>query len=241
LNQHILLEKAMNRPIQKDLEKAAFFFRNKKMRPPILKWTFVALGIVTIVSMSLNWVLLERLQSAGGRVNQWKLLYEQLSEKYRQLEAWQIEHRSPVDRQDPAVAKAKPTPSATDKTAGPIYNPSPATGYSENKIYPLLAFAIENDFPELELSNEELMQLSEVVLTIREALQNLRETERSTENFADFRQLEDRRDQALWDFKRITGMSFEAFMRRTPSEGGLDNHAPVEDEITFEYLRDFRP
>jgi hypothetical protein len=83
--------------------------------------------------------------------------------------------------------------------------------------------------------------LSEVVLTLRGALQDLRQSERSAENFALFRQLEDRRDKALGDFERITGMSFEEFMRRAPSEGGLDNNAPIEDEITFEYLRDYKP
>jgi hypothetical protein len=117
----------------------------------------------------------------------------------------------------------------------------PDDGSDENELYPLLASAIESDFPEMELTEEEIRQLSQAALALRHSLDGLRDADRAGGDAALIEQLKDQRDQALWDFERITGVSLGEFLRRAPSEGGLDNHAPVEEEITYEYLRDFDP
>ena len=47
--------------------------------------------------------------------------------------------------------------------------------------------------------------------------------ERSSENVEAIKELQERRDHAMWDFERITGMSAMEFMLRAPEEGGIDH------------------
>ena len=49
----------------------------------------------------------------------------------------------------------------------------------ENQLYDLVAAAIRKDFPELDLSNSDLMNLSESVIRPGDSLMNLRSLERS--------------------------------------------------------------
>ena len=99
----------------------------------------------------------------------------------------------------------------------------PQKDSSKDTLYYLIATNIRNDFPELELSDEEIKELSQIILKLRESIQGFRDFDYVENNFTDFRQLENQRDDALWEFERITGMSVVEFLNRAPSEGGIDN------------------
>lgn len=205
---------------------------------PALRWALAALAALAIVFVLLNGSLLERLPATDGRPDHREFSSTGLSDAHRQPESRPIARPSPATR--PAPANEPILPPATQGADG-IDDRLPDDGGDENELYPLLASAIKSDFPELALTDAEIRQLSEAAAAIRRSLDGLRDVERADGNIALIRQLEDQRDQALWDFERITGVSLGEFMRRAPSEGGLDNHAPVEEEITYEYLRDFDP
>jgi hypothetical protein len=111
----------------------------------------------------------------------------------------------------------------------------------DNDIYSMVSEAIRNDFPELNLSQSDLLDLSETIVQLRDALGKLRNTERTDENFSTFRQLEDIRDNAIWDFERITGMSLQEFFLRAPTEGGLDNEKFDDEGIILEPLSNYQP
>ena len=204
----------------------------------MLKWALAALAALAIVFVLLNGVLLERLPTADDRPGHLEFSGTELSDGHRRPETRPFARPSPASR--PAPASEPILPAAT-RGADKIDDRLPDDGGDANELYPLLASAIESDFPELELTDAEIRQLSQAAAAIRQSLHGLRDAERAGGNIALIRQLEEQRDRALWDFERITGVSLGEFMRRAPSEGGLDNHAPVEEEITYEYLRDFNP
>jgi hypothetical protein len=108
----------------------------------------------------------------------------------------------------------------------------------EESIKNLIAMGIEDDFKDLNLSEEELQVLTEAVISIRASMKGLRYMERSSENTESFIQLHDQLHDAIDDFKEITGMSLTQFMLSAPAYGGLDNDRPDDEEIVFEYLGD---
>ena len=71
-------------------------------------------------------------------------------------------------------------------------------------------------------SETELVELTDAVITIRESMQTMRAMERTGENVEVLKETRDRRDQAILDFERITGMNALEFMLRAPAEGGID-------------------
>ena len=135
-------------------------------------------------------------------------------------------------------ALAVPSPTKHDESIAKI---DQGVGELDDGIYSMVSEAIRNDFPELNLSQSELLDLSETIAQLRNALGNLRNTERTDENFSTFRQLEDIRDKAIWDFERITGMSLQEFLLRAPADGGLDNEKFDDEKIILEPLSNYQP
>ena len=82
--------------------------------------------------------------------------------------------------------------------------------------------ALATDFPELDLNEAEVQELTDVVISFRESMEDLRYTQRSSDTVETIHNLAERRDQAMQDFERITGMSVMEFMRRAPAQGGID-------------------
>jgi hypothetical protein len=112
---------------------------------------------------------------------------------------------------------------------------------SRNEIFDIVAASLREEFPGLDLSEAEVVELSEIVMEIRESIQGLRRMERNDENMGLFRELEAQRDQALLDFERITGMSVVEFLRRTPGKGKVTYDDDPQAPVKFKYLHDFRP
>jgi len=134
-----------------------------------------------------------------------------------------------------SVSKAKSGPVSGPSAENYGQPPEPEQDAAVKEVYKLLADAIRSDFPEIDLADSELMDLSRSVLDIRNAIADLHGLERSAKNSAYRRQLEDQRDKALWDFEQITGMSFTEFMLRAPADGGIDNDdSEGDDEIVLE-------
>lgn len=111
-------------------------------------------------------------------------------------------------------------------------------GFLEESIKSLIAIGIEDDFEDLNLSEEELQDLTEAVISIRVSMLGLRNMERSSENAESLNQLQVQLNEATDDFKQITGMSLNQLILRAPADGGLDNNRPDDEEIVFEYLDD---
>jgi hypothetical protein len=140
-----------------------------------------------------------------------------------------------------ALTDREKTTVLTPIPPGPTYSSDPGVDAIENALYPVLSEAIASDFPDLKLSPNELMDLSKTIVQLRNALADLRIAGRTAENFGTLRQLEELRDNAVWDFERITGMSLQEFLRRAPTDGGLDNERIFDDEIILEPLADYMP
>jgi hypothetical protein len=97
-----------------------------------------------------------------------------------------------------------------------------ADAFFREEIQGMLAEALEEDFPELNLNKTELEELTDAVMSIRESLQAIRVMERTGENAEALMQLQERRNQAMLDFERITDMNALKFMLQAPADGGID-------------------
>ncbi len=151
----------------------------------------------------------------------------------------------PVDTADIEAASAPSQVKSTVQLPGVNDEPIAAIDQGaveiDPDIYEMVREAIHTDFPELDLSQDELWDLSDTITQLRDALAHLRDTERVAENAGTFQQLEEMRDKAIWDFERITGMRLHEFLRRLPADGGLDNEQFDTAEIILEPLSNYQP
>jgi hypothetical protein len=99
-------------------------------------------------------------------------------------------------------------------------NLEPEKDSSEEALYFMIAASIRRDFPDLQLTEPEIEELSQIIMQLRETIQGFRDFDQAE---ADLRELEEQRDDAMWQFERITGMSFIEFLNLAPAEGGVDN------------------
>jgi hypothetical protein len=102
----------------------------------------------------------------------------------------------------------------------------------------MLEWAIEEEFPEISLSENDYQELTKTVMAIRETMQGLRGMERTRENAASINQMRDQLDHAMSDFEQITGMRLTDFLLRAPAEGGIDYDESDDEEIVLEYIVD---
>jgi hypothetical protein len=136
---------------------------------------------------------------------------------------------APASAPAPASIPALPPPSAAlQGGTEPPPEAKPAGGEDLKRV---LAEALARDFPEIELSEDDLSRLSAAVSDIRDSLQGLRAGDGTPETAAARKEFENRRDAALIQFERITGMSFQAFMRRASADGGVDEGDSDADEV----------
>ncbi|MBT8367766.1 MAG: hypothetical protein KJP23_23990 [Deltaproteobacteria bacterium] len=102
-------------------------------------------------------------------------------------------------------------------------NTSTIASVEEAEYFEMMTAALAEDFPELDLSEMERIELFEGILQIRKSFERTRSLDRSAENAQAFQQLELERDAAIEQFENMVGMSFHEFMLRTPStDGGID-------------------
>lgn len=93
----------------------------------------------------------------------------------------------------------------------------------ENDDFAMMDAALAEDFPELELSETERIELYEAIRQIRRSFAEARSLARSAENALEFQQLERDREAAIEQLERIVGISFNEFMLRAARQyGGVD-------------------
>lgn len=110
----------------------------------------------------------------------------------------------------------------TAPTPVPLKSPKMASD-EEAYLFEMMSTALAEDFPELDLSEFERIELFESIRQIRQSFEGTRSLARSAENVLAFEQLEREREAAIDQFERIVGMSFNEFMLRTPViDGGVD-------------------
>jgi hypothetical protein len=137
----------------------------------------------------------------------------------------------------PPAAPAEPESASTsgqqpEAPAGSIRGGQPEISGDEG-LKRMLAEALARDFPEIELTEDALYRLSEAVAAIRDSLRSLRAVERTPETAAALKALEQRRDAALIEFERITGVPFQELLRRASEEGGIDEEDADADEVVL--------
>ena len=133
-----------------------------------------------------------------------------------------------TDASGTTIAKGHvlPVPSAPGPSLDPAVPAAKDTDENEKDAYfDLMTAFLAGDFPELELSESERIELFDLIWQVRESFEQTRSLDRSVYNADLLHQLELERDAAIEAFENIVGMSFQEFMLRTPAtEGGIDRH-----------------
>ena len=206
------------------------------MDPRRKKALTVTLIAVAGISLATNLVLLGRLHRTSRQAAKWEKAHERLTHRYLLLKK-QNDSRvhSQIEKQESFIQTTNKFQPAdvpghskqSSKLAAEPQNPL-VEGSERNydfyreDIQDMLADALEAEFPELQLNETELIELTDAVISIRESMQTMRALERTGENVEAFKEIRERRDQAILDFERITGMDALEFMIRAPAEGGID-------------------
>jgi len=151
----------------------------------------------------------------------------------------------PVPVEAPAAAAPAaapvPAPPPEEKAASPVPSepPAPAAPSRPEEAgqdpAALIALALREKLPEASLSDDEIRELANNVLTFRESMQNLRETERTPENAERIRELMGRVEENRQRFETAAGMSINEFLRRTTT-GGIDNDRHEKGKVVLETL-----
>ncbi len=151
----------------------------------------------------------------------------------------------PVPVEAPAAAAPAaapvPAPPPEEKAASPVPSepPAPAAPSRPEEAgqdpAALIALTLREKLPEASLSDDEIRELANNVLTFRESMQNLRETERTPENAERIRELMGRVEENRQRFETAAGMSINEFLRRTTT-GGIDNDRHEKGKVVLETL-----
>jgi hypothetical protein len=178
-------------------------------------------------------VLVLKLHQAGEQAAKWNQIRASLTSKISELENRLDTHkpelkiqggvhdaRQPVQRFKPSEHLTLSSTQLPNQTDEDLENSADA--YRED-IKAMLSAAINDDFPDLDLNQAEIEELTDVVITIRESMEDLRSMVRSSDTVEAIKEIQQQRDLAMLDFERITGVSVMEFMRHAPGEGGLDH------------------
>jgi hypothetical protein len=202
------------------------------MTPPKAKPLLVVLIIVSIISVITNIVLVLKLHQAGEQAAKWNQIRASLKSKISELENRSDTHENELkiqgrvpeamqpgkrsNRSGQLILSSTQLPSQPDKDLE-----NSADAYRED-IQDMLSAAINEEFPDLNLNQAEIEELTDVVITIRESMEDLRSMVRSSDTVEAIKELQQQRDLAMLDFERITGVSVMEFMLHAPGEGGID-------------------
>ena len=202
------------------------------------------LALALIVSLAINVLLLSRPRQPDKQEEKWVKSNEQFTKEHQNTETLSEKESSQqaLENKTPIDSTARDTVSSEQKTVTQLQKEEATENNEifEESIQSLLIMGIKDDFPELNLSDSKLHELTGTVISIRESMQALRDLERTSENAESFNQLQDHLDEARNHFERITGMSLTTFMLHSHADGGLDNDRLHDEEIVFEYLSDYR-
>jgi len=206
------------------------------MDPRKIKALTVTLVAVAIISLATNLILLGLLHRTNRQAAKWEKAHERLTLRYLLLEKqkdsqvrFQVEKQESFSQTTQKLQPADEPRHSRKSSKFPVEPQNSLVEGSERNndfyredIQDMLADALEAEFPELQLNETELIELTDAVISIRESMQTMRALERTGENVEAFNETRERRDQAMFDFERITGMNALEFMLRAPTEGGID-------------------
>jgi hypothetical protein len=97
----------------------------------------------------------------------------------------------------------------------------------------VISLALREALPEASLSDDEIRELANNVLTFRESMQTLRDTERTPENAERIRELMGRIEEDRRRFEAAAGKGINEFLRRTTADG-IDNDRHEEGKAVLE-------
>jgi hypothetical protein len=206
-----------------------------------LKVLFFILLFVAIVCLVINLLLVNPLSRTRTTTEDWKTTRDQLALKRQETES----EPNNVIASAPLLGEPLPRPEpAAQSRAKPSHETEVDAGGNETSnegLRWILASVINRNFPELRLSDDEILELAATVTTIRSSLLTERALERTITNAETIMEHRAQLSEALERFEEIAGMAPSEFMRLVDADGGIDNAETDDEEIVTEYLSDFRP
>ncbi|MGD2268990.1 MAG: hypothetical protein PVI06_01210 [Desulfobacterales bacterium] len=209
------------------------------MSPKNIKPLILTIGLGMALTAAAIWLLVARLDRIIDNPVRRTSNHRQFFIPSKPLKPWDYLGNPLHSKNNKTVSHSKFLPKSKNSESLPMSRQNENS--AQNEIFGVVVSSLREGFPELDLSEAEVIELSEIVMEIRESIQGLRRIERKDENIELFRELEAQRDQALLDFERITGMSVVEFLRRAPSKGRVTYDDDPQAPVKFKYLHNFRP
>lgn len=185
--------------------------------------------VVAVFSLTMNLVLYVRLRQSNEKVQKFKSAHARIARE--QLELKKLLKKQLLLSPEKGATPSPLTPTSPNSAFQSLTEPPKSQrddpdisrdAYRE-EIRGILADALETDFPELRLNQAELQELADAVISLRESMENLRHTQRSSDTVEAINNSMEQRDEAMANIERITGMSVVEFMRHAPADGGIDH------------------
>ncbi|NIQ37050.1 MAG: hypothetical protein GTN81_00440 [Proteobacteria bacterium] len=205
------------------------------------KLLILAFAITAVLSLAINIVLFVRLSGSRAEVKYWTRAYEGLARRVQEIE--EQKGKTPISVQ----GQTKLTPKSEPLTDPPSEVTLSDTGNTEDSPIlvehssGILAAVVEEKFPELGLSEENLVELDGILNSIRESLHAMRNLRRTRANAEAIEKARSHLAQDLQAFENMTGMKPAEFIRRARLAPGIDSEESDDGEIVTEYLRDIKP
>ena len=188
--------------------------------------------------LMMNLILFGRLHRTNKQAEKWeKKAYEQIairqsllekkkeSQKLFQAEKQRYSSKTNRTLQSTKVFKLPKRSTQSGAESGEYWEEDVEENndFFREEIRDMLTEALMEEFPELDLNEAEIAELTNVVITIRQSMEDLHSMVRSSDTVEAIKELQQQRDLAMLDFERITGVSVMEFMLHAPGEGGIDH------------------
>jgi hypothetical protein len=197
--------------------------------------------IAAILSLAINIVLFVRLSGSRAEVKYWTRAYEGLARKVHEIEDQKENTPISVQRYTELTPKSEPLLETVPEVTPSDKGRSEDSPIVQEKSSGILASVVEEKFPELGLSDEDLVELDGVLRSIRESLHAMRNLRRTRVNAEAIEKARNHLVQDLQAFEDMTGMKPAEFIMRARLEPGIDSEESDDGEIVTEYLRDIKP
>ena len=159
--------------------------------------------LAAVVSLAATLILVGRLYRTGAGIENLRQANERAPHEIVQLEKQRkIQVSSQGEKREPLVEQVPKSPPAELPDPNKHYSKAPAGGtphleqgpdedrrLNREEIQKMLTWTIDKEFPELNLSEADLWEMSGAVITINESMHRLRHLDRTAENAQGIKQI----------------------------------------------------
>lgn len=205
---------------------------------------WMVVGVLCSLLLLTNLILAVRLIQARWAIDSLEARHEQLVTTVHELEQ-RLNALQAGNRAVPAPAEPTAAGSAGEAAArasAPVEAEPPSEGLADRPVAwadvrAYVSEALEERFPDLQLSEADKDELASAVMQLREARAQMRALPFYQRYAPEHQELRDQVLESDRTFQRLTHMRTSEFLRAAGGDGGIDRAASPDEDVELEYLR----